>query len=98
MTCRAMDAEEALRHGVVSRVVPDDQLEETALEVCQQIAANPPFAVKMFRRTLSRIANPLAQQTMQEESMGMTAIYETDDYAEMKSARAEERDPEYRGR
>ncbi|MEZ7979244.1 MAG: enoyl-CoA hydratase/isomerase family protein [Myxococcota bacterium] len=98
MTCRAMDAEEALRHGVVSRVVPDDQLEETALEVCQQIAANPPFAVKMFRRTLSRIANPLAQRTMQEESMGMTAIYETDDYEEMKAARAEERDPEYRGR
>jgi hypothetical protein len=52
----------------------------------------------MFRRTLSRIGNPLVQRTMQEESMGMTAIYETADYAEMKAARAEGREPEYRGR
>jgi len=98
LTGRPMDAEEALRHGVVSRVVPDAELEETAMSVCREIAASPPFAVKMFRRTLSRIASPLAQRTMQEESMGMTAIYETEDYAEMKAARAEGRDPEYRGR
>ena len=98
MTGRAMDAEEALRHGVVSRVVPDGDLDEAAMALCREIAANPPFAVKMFRRTLSRMANPLAQRTMQEESMGMTAIYETDDYAEMKAARAEGRDPRYRGR
>jgi len=98
LTGRPMDAEEALRHGVVSRVVPDAELEETAMSVCREIAASPPFAVKMFRRTLSRIASPLAQRTMQEESMGMTAIYETEDYAEMKAARAQGRDPEYRGR
>jgi enoyl-CoA hydratase/carnithine racemase len=98
LTGRAMDAQEALRHGVVSRVVPDDELDEAAMTICREIAASPPFAVKMFRRTLSRIGNPLVQRTMQEESMGMTAIYETADYAEMKAARAEGRDPEYRGR
>ena len=98
LTGRAMDAQEALRHGVVSRVVPDAELDEAAMGLCREIAANPPFAVKMFRRTLSRIANPMAQRTMQEESMGMTAIYETEDYAEMKTARAEGREPRYRGR
>ena len=98
LTGRAMDAQEALRHGVVSRVVPDADLDEAAMTLCREIAANPPFAVKMFRRTLSRLANPAAQRTMQEESMGMTAIYETSDYAEMKAARAEGRDPNFRGR
>jgi len=98
MTGRAMDAEEALRHGVVSRVVPDDELDDVSRQVCDEIAANPPFAVKMFRRTLGRIAHPLVQRTMQEESMAMTALYETDDYNEMKAARAEGRAPEYRGR
>ena len=78
--------------------VIDDEIDDVAMGVCREIAANPPFAVKMFRRTLSRIANPAAQRTMQEESMGMTAIYETADYAEMKAARAEGREPEYRGR
>lgn len=98
LTGRAMEAEEALRHGVVSRIVPDAELDESAMAFCREIAANPPFAVKMFRRTLSRLANPAAQRTMQEESMGMTAIYETADYAEMKAARAEGREPKYRGR
>ncbi len=98
LTGRSMDAEEALRHGVVSRVVPDAELDEASLALCREIAAQPPFAVKMFRRTLSRMANPLAQQTMQEESMGLTAIYESADYAEMKQARAEGRDPRYQGR
>ena len=98
LTGRAMEAEEALRHGVVSRVVPDDELEAVARSLCAEIASNPPFAVKMFRRTLGRLANPLAQRTMQEESMAMTAIYETEDYAEMKAARAEDREPSYRGR
>jgi enoyl-CoA hydratase/carnithine racemase len=98
LTCRVLEAEEALRHGIVSRVVPAEKLEEVALEMCREIASHPPFAVKMFRRTLSRIAHPLAQRTMQEEAMGMTAIYETQDYAEMKAARAEGRPPKYRGR
>lgn len=98
LTGRAMDAEEALRHGVVSRVVPDAELDEAAMMICREIATSPPFSVKMFRRTLGRIAHPLAQRTMQEESMGMTAIYETADYAEMKAARAEDRSPRYRGR
>ncbi len=91
LTGRVMDAEEALRHGVVSRVVADEKLEEVAMEMCREIASHPPFAVKMIRRTLARIAHPLAQRTMQEESMGMTAIYETQDHAEMKAARAEGR-------
>jgi enoyl-CoA hydratase/carnithine racemase len=98
LTGRAMDAQEALRHGVVSRVFPDADLEAAARSICAEIAANPPFAARMFRRTLARLAHPLVQRTMQEESMAMTAIYETDDYAEMKTARSEGRDPSYRGR
>ena len=98
MTCRAMDAEEALRHGVVSRVVPDEELESVSRSICEEIASQPPFAVQMFRRTLSRLGHPLVQRTLQEESMAMTAIYATEDYAEMKTARAQGREPKYRGR
>ena len=41
LTGRVMDAQEALRHGVVSRVVPDAQLDETCLTVAREIAAQP---------------------------------------------------------
>ena len=98
LTGRPMDAEEALRHGVISRLVPEAELEEASLALCREIASHPPFAVKMFRRTLSRMANPLVQRAMQEESMGMAAIYETEDHAELKRAREEGREPRYRGR
>ena len=98
LTGRPMDAEEALRHGVVSRVVSDETLDAEAREICREIAGCPPFSVKMFRRTLGRLAHPDVQRTMQEESMAMTAIYETADYAELKAARAEGRPAKFTGR
>jgi enoyl-CoA hydratase/carnithine racemase len=98
LTGRAMDAEEALRHGIVSRVVPDDELDEAALALCREIAGHAPFAVRLFRRTLARMAHPLAQRTMQEESIAQSLIFASEDYAEMKRARSEGRPPRYRGR
>jgi len=98
LTGRVLEAEEALRHGIVSRVVPDDRLDETVLEVAHAIAAAPPFTVKMFRRTLSRLANPAVQASMQEEAVAQSMVFASEDYAEMKQARAEEREPKYRNR
>jgi enoyl-CoA hydratase/carnithine racemase len=98
LTGRVMEAEEALRHGVVSRVVPEAELEDASMTLCREIASQPPFAIRMFRRTLGRMANPLARSSMQEESMAMAAIYETEDYSEMKRANVEGRRPRYRGR
>jgi enoyl-CoA hydratase/carnithine racemase len=98
LTGRVMDAGEALRHGVVSRVVPDEALDETALEIARQIASLPAFAVKMFRRTLSRLANPAVQRSIAEEALTQSLVFGSSDYREMKAARAEERAPVYRGR
>ena len=98
LTGRPMDAEEALRHGVVSRVVKDADLDETVLEVAHTIAKSPPFPVKLFRRTLGRMANPLVQGSMPEESAAQSLVFASDDYAEMKLARAEEREPKFRNR
>jgi enoyl-CoA hydratase/carnithine racemase len=98
LTGRPMDADEALRHGVVSRVVPDDELDETALEIARTIAKVPPFTVKMFRRTLDRIATPLVDRSMQEEAVTQSLVFASEDYAELKQARADGRPPVYRGR
>ncbi len=98
LTGRIMDAEEALRHGVVSRVVPDEQLDETALEMARTIAAAPPFTVRMFRRTLSRLVDPPVRRSIQEEALTQSLVFASQDYAELKAARAEKRDPVYRGR
>ncbi len=98
LTGRVMTADEALTHGVVSRVVPDEKLDATAMEVAHAIAAAPPFTVKMFRRTLGRMADPLVKQSIAEEAITQSMVFASADYAEMKAARAENREPRYRGR
>jgi enoyl-CoA hydratase/carnithine racemase len=98
LTGRPMDAQEALQHGVVSRVVPEAELDDTALEIAGTIAKAPPFTVKMFRRTLDRLARPVVDASMQEESVAQTMVFASEDYAEMKQARTDGRDPVYRGR
>ena len=98
LTGRVMDAAEALRHGVVSRVVPDEKLDETALEIAHAIAKAPAFTVKMFRRTLARLVNPPVQASIQEEALTQSMVFASWDYREMKAARAEQREPKYRGR
>jgi enoyl-CoA hydratase/carnithine racemase len=66
--------------------------------VAHEIAKMPAFTVKMFRRTLARLANPLVQASIQEEAITQVLTQASDDYAEFKAARAEKRDPTYRRR
>jgi enoyl-CoA hydratase/carnithine racemase len=98
LTGRVMGAEEALRHGIVSRVVPDAELDDTVMGMARAIAAAPEFTVKMFLRTLRRLANPLVQQSLAEEALTQSMVFASADYAEFKAARAEKREPKYRGR
>jgi enoyl-CoA hydratase/carnithine racemase len=93
-----MTADEALRHGVVSRVVPDEKLDETALEIARGIASRPAFSVQMFRRTLGGLANPLVQRSLIDEALAQSMVFQSADYREMKAARAEKREPRFRGR
>jgi len=98
LTGRPLDAEEALRHGIVSRVVPDDKLDETALEIARAIASNSAFAVKMFRREIGRLASAGVQQSIREEAVNQSLVFASSDYAEFKAARAANREPKYRNR
>ena len=47
-------AEEALRIGLVNRVVPRDRLDEATLELAEQIAKNEPFVVQTTKRAVNR--------------------------------------------
>jgi enoyl-CoA hydratase/carnithine racemase len=98
LTGRVMSAEEAFHHGVVSRLVEPDVLDEVALDVAHTIASAPAFTVKMARRTISNLATAEVQRSIAEEAVAQSMVFASDDYAEMKAARAEERTPVYRRR
>lgn len=97
LTGRTMTAEEALGHGVVSRLVPPDELDATAREMAQRIAEAPAVTVRMARRVLGHLAEPAVRSSMAEELIAQTFISRSDDMAEMRAARDEGRPPLYTG-
>jgi len=98
LTGRVMEAQEALQHGVVSRIVAADVLEETAREMAEGIASAPAFTVKMARRNMHLIADAMVRHSIREEATTQTLVFASEDYAEMKAAREAKREPKYRGR
>ncbi len=74
LTGRVMDAQEALRHGVVSRVVSIDELDEAALEIARGIAERSPLAVRMTREVLRNLATPEVQRSMHQEWISQALV------------------------
>jgi enoyl-CoA hydratase/carnithine racemase len=97
LTGRVMDAQEALGHGIVSRVVAEDALDATALEMAEHIASLPAVTVKMAREVIRHLAVPPIRQSMSDEMIYQTFVTKSDDFAEFRAARAEERAPKYTG-
>ncbi len=97
LTGRILSAEEALAHGIVSRVVPAEDLDKTAREVAEQIAAAPAVTIKMAREVIRHLSQPSVRSAMNDELIYQTFINKSDDFAEMRAARAEDREPRYTG-
>jgi enoyl-CoA hydratase/carnithine racemase len=97
LTGRVLSAVEALAHGIVSRVVPADELDATVRKMAAQIAGSPAVTVKMAREVIRHLALPQIRSSMNDEMIYQTFINRSDDMAEMRAARAEERPPHYTG-
>jgi enoyl-CoA hydratase len=97
LTGRVMEADEALHHGIVSRVVPPDELDATVRDLAAHIASLPAVTVKMAREVIRHLSVPSVRTSMNDEMIYQTFINRSDDFAEFRAARAEEREPKYTG-
>jgi enoyl-CoA hydratase/carnithine racemase len=96
LTGRVMSAEEALNAGVVSRIVPADDLDTVVREMADHIAQAPPLTIKLARRVIANLASPEVRASMEEELLAQTVLNTSHDAAEFRAARAGEREPDYR--
>lgn len=93
-----IDGTEAERLGLVNRMVPDDQLLDTASRWASRLAAGPAVSIGAIKLGLRRASHGTFRDALHWESMMISLIAQTEDAAEGVSAFIEKRNPEYRGR
>ena len=93
-----LDAQEALRAGYVSKVVPADELLPTARELARRIAKGPAVAVQLAKRLVYRGYTQEAHEALESAGHAMAIVQSTEDAREGPRAFAEKREPQFRGR
>jgi enoyl-CoA hydratase/carnithine racemase len=93
-----IDAAEALRIGLVTRVVPHAELLPAAFALADKIAANPPLAVARLKAGLREALDPDWQALGRWVSASLGRLFQTEDHREGVRAFLEKRPPRYVGR
>jgi enoyl-CoA hydratase len=98
LTGRFMDAQEAERAGLVSRVVPAKDLQREAREAAAKIAEKSPLAVRAVKEAVNRSYETTLREGLLFERRLFNALFSTEDQAEGMAAFAEKRTPQFRSK
>ncbi len=98
LTGRMMDAEEAERAGLVSRIVPAAELAEQAFKTARKIAANSRPAVLMIKEAVNMAVSSSLDDGLRFERRAFEATFAFADCKEGMDAFAEKRKPVFKNR
>jgi enoyl-CoA hydratase len=97
-TARKFDAQEALRMGFVSRVVPAAQLEQVVAETCEMIAENAPLTVAAAKFAVQQALRDPAERDMAQAVRMVETCFASADHQEGRKAFMAKRKPSFTGR
>ncbi len=92
-----ISAEEALRYGLVEKVVPKGQALEAALTLAQAIAGKGPLGVAAAKRVLNRVRDLSLAEGLELESDWWASLTASQDMKEGARSFIEKRPPQYKG-
>jgi enoyl-CoA hydratase/carnithine racemase len=96
ITARQFNAEEALRMGLVQKVVPVAELEKTTREYCEMIAANAPITMRAAKRIIREVS--AAKYDAEACAAWVKECFDSEDYREGRRAFMEKRKPVFKGK
>jgi len=97
-TGRMMTGEEAERAGLVARLVADDEVFDTAMEIAQTIAAKSRPAIMAAKEAVNTAFETTLQQGLLFERRTFHALFAFEDQSEGMDAFANKRQPEFKDR
>jgi enoyl-CoA hydratase/carnithine racemase len=98
LTGRRIDAQEALRFGLVNRVVGKKEWLDTALELAEVVARRPPIAARLAKQAVLAAEETNLTAGLEQERRLYELAMATEDRVEGMNAFIEKRRPEFRGR
>lgn len=95
-TGRTVYAKEAQDIGIVSQVVPADELENAARELAMTIAKRSPLALMMMKKTIYQNLDADLGTALEREAKALSILFFTEDHKEALTALAENREPVFK--
>jgi enoyl-CoA hydratase len=98
LTAERINAETALKYGIINKIVAPELLMEEAISFARMITAQPSLAVRMIKDSVNKAVDYSLYEGMQYERKNFYLLFASEDQKEGMAAFVEKRKPNFTGR